>query len=220
MESPPYTADRTVLLSARSRSTIVLGLLGLSLVLVGVAPLFVPDSYNWVAQTTSESAGQGVDNAWIARTGFVLLGFAVLLLAPLAGRRWGLWGRLILRIYGIGMIATAVFSNKPWQPLPYIEFEDTLHSWASGVVGFGFIAGVLLVMLRRPISDRAGRLFDWAAILAALGITMAIFTFEDVAGISQRLMFLVAYAWFGSEAVKSATDDPHTSEAMARRMAA
>lgn len=220
MDSPPYTADRTIGLSARSRAAVVLALLALSLLLVAGAAFFMPDSYNWVAQTTSESAAQGVDNAWIARTGFVLMGFAVLLLAPLAGRRWGLWGRLVFRVYGVSMILTAVFSNKPWEAVQFVEFEDTLHSWASSIVGFAFIAGVLVVMLRRPMSDRAGRLFDWTAIIAALGITAVIFAFEDIAGVSQRSMFLIAYAWFGAEAVKSAADDPHTAEAMARRMAA
>ena len=219
MESPPFTADRTLQLSTRLHATMVLALLALSLTLVGAAAFFMPESYDWVAQTTSESAAQGVANAWIARTGFVVMGFAVIVLAPLAGRRWGLWGRLTFRTYGVSMVLTAVFSNKPWEAIAYVEFEDALHSWASSIVGFTFIAGVLVVMLRRPISDRTGRMFDWTAIAAAVGITFAIFVFSDVAGVSQRVMFLIAYVWFGSEAAKSATVDPHTPEAMARRMA-
>ena len=206
-------------LSARSHATLVLVLLALSMLLVGAAAFLMPDSYNWVAQTTSESAAQGVQNAWIARAGFVIMGFAVLLLASLAERRWGMWGRSVFRLYSVGMISTAVFSNKPWESVAYVEFEDTLHSWASSIVGFAFIVGVLVVMMRRPISDRAGRLFDWVAIAAAIGISVLIFTLEDVAGVSQRLMFLIAYVWFAVEAVRSARDDPHTSEAMARRMA-
>jgi len=197
----------------------VVGLLAGSLLLLAVAPAFIPDSYNWVAQTTSEAAGQGVANAWIARTGFLFLGAGVILLAGLAGRRWGVAGRIVFRLYGVGMLATAVYSNKPWEDIPYVEFEDVLHSWASGVVGVSFICGVLVVMLRRPLADRARRALDWGAIGVAVGGSVLVFSVPDLSGAAQRAMFLVAYAWFAGEALKSAVVDPHDSEAMAQRMA-
>lgn len=220
MKAPPYTADRRIDLTPGQSTGVVLALLAGSLLLIAIAPVFVPDSYDWVKHTTSESAGQGVDNAWIARLGFVLFGFAVLILAPLAGRRWGLLGRLAHRGFGIGMILTAVFASKPWGTVPFVEFEDTLHSWASGLVGMAFIGGVTLVLLRRPIASHAAIVFDWLALMVAVVMTILVFVLDDVAGLAQRAMFLTAYVWYAMESIRSSRFEPHGSEAMAERMAA
>lgn len=56
----------------------VLLLLALSAVLILVAPVMMPDSYSWVSNYISESAAQNVTDAWVARLGFLLFGFAVL----------------------------------------------------------------------------------------------------------------------------------------------
>jgi TRAP-type C4-dicarboxylate transport system permease small subunit len=80
------------------------GILALYLVAIlslALAPLLMPAGYDWVRHTTSESAAQGLDGAWLARLGFVAFGLAVL------------------------MVATAAFSTRPWDPeLPYSRVED------------------------------------------------------------------------------------------------
>jgi hypothetical protein len=65
------------------------GILALYLVAIlslALAPLLMPAGYDWVRHTTSESAAQGLDGAWLARLGFVAFGLAVLASAaiPLA----------------------------------------------------------------------------------------------------------------------------------------
>ena len=51
-------------------SLAVCGLLAGAILALGLAPLAMPDSYSWIELGTSESAAQGTDGAWVARTGF------------------------------------------------------------------------------------------------------------------------------------------------------
>ena len=81
---------------AKLRSVGVLGLLVLSATALALAPLALPSAYSWLAQGTSEAAAQGLENAWIARLGFLLFGFAVIWLKSLARERWGEWGSGLL----------------------------------------------------------------------------------------------------------------------------
>ncbi len=75
-----------------ARAVAVLGGLGLSAVALAVAPLFVPSDYSWTSHTTSEAAAQGIEGAWMAQLGFLLLGLAVMVLSTGAARRWGVGG--------------------------------------------------------------------------------------------------------------------------------
>lgn len=178
-----------------------IALLVLSAVCVGVAPFFMPDSYSLIEHAISASGGQGVEHAWITRTGFLCLGFAVLILATRQVGRWGLVGRLVFRTYGVAMLATAAFAHKPWLEVPYVEFEDLLHSITASAVGAGFIVGVLIVTFGRGRGRTALRVFDWAAIVLASAIPMVMFNMTGVQGLVQRIMFVIGYLWFGTEAV-------------------
>ena len=59
----------------------VIALLVISAVSLGVGPLLMPATYSWIANTTSESGAQGVEDPWVARLGFLAFGLAVLWLA-------------------------------------------------------------------------------------------------------------------------------------------
>lgn len=181
----------------------VIAMLAAAVVCIAMAPTLMPDSYSIVEHSVSESAAQGVEGAWLARTGLLVFGFAVLALAGRAGRRWGPAGRILHRIVGVCLIATATFAHMPWENVPYDEFEDLLHSIASFGVGFAFTAGVVAVSLRRAGIAWRARLFDWVAIIAAIIIPMTMFNATGIAGVVQRIMFGVAFVWYGAEAVRS-----------------
>lgn len=190
--SPGTAADDAVrAVPRKTAATIILALLATSLVAVAIAPALMPDSYSWMEHAVSESAAQGVERAWVARLGFLLLGFAVLLLAGKAGRRWGVWGRSVHRVYGISMIAAAAFAHSPWEDVPFDEFEDSLHSIAASAVGFSFTVGVLIVSFRRGPAARPTRVFDKAAVIAALVLPMVMFNVTGIAGVVQRVLFLI-----------------------------
>ncbi|HEX6299695.1 MAG TPA: DUF998 domain-containing protein [Acidimicrobiia bacterium] len=156
----------------------ILGLLAASLAALATAPTLMPASYSVLTHTTSESGAQGVQGAWLARLGFLCLGLAVLALTNLAGPRWGVWGRVVFRTYSVAMIGAAVFSHVPWQDIPYDVFEDSLHSVAASVVGTAFIAGVLVVTLRRRRDEWAARTFDAIALVVAAAIPIVMFNVE------------------------------------------
>jgi len=198
------TSDSFRLSRQTIAAAIVFVLVG-SAACVAIAPAYMPDSYSWVEHSISESAGQGIENAWIARLGFLLLGFGVLLTAWFVGSRWGMWGRLAHRVYGISMFAVAAFAHMPWEDVPYDSFEDSLHTVGAFGVGFGFTAGVLLVTFRRGADAGWIRWFDWFAIVAAFVIPMAMFNIEGIAGVVQRVLFAIGYLWYGMEALP-ATD--------------
>ncbi len=191
--------------SAHSRMIVatVVAMLLASVVAVAIAPTLMPDSYSVVEHSVSESAAQGVEGAWLARLGFLLLGFAVLASAGIAGTRWGVWGRIAHRTYGVSMVGAAAFSHMPWLDVRYDAFEDFLHSVAASGMGFAFTAGVLIVTFRRSRNAVGARAFDWVAIAAAMVIPMVMFNITGVAGLVQRVMFGIGYLWYGLEAIRS-----------------
>lgn len=183
---------------------VALALLVASFVAVAIAPTLMPESYSWVEHSISESAAQGVEGAWLARLGLLLFGFAVLILVSIAGAAWGIWGRLTHGVYGVSIIAAAAFAHRPWEDVPFDAFEDFLHSAASFGVGMSFAIGVLIVSFRRGPNAGLIRAIDVVAIAASVVIPLVMFNVADGGGAVQRLMFLIAYLWYGLEAVRFA----------------
>jgi hypothetical protein len=185
-----------------SRLPAVLGIAGLaaSAVALAVAPALMPVGYSWLSHTTSESAAQGVAGGWLARSGFGLFGVAVLIVAGVRHRAWGRLGTGLHIGFGGLMLGAAAFSTRSWQAgVAYDRTEDTLHSVAATAMGFAFALGVAAVMLRARQPRR--RPLDVVAVLASVLVPVAMSTLPDLAGGWQRLMFLVAYAWYVTEAV-------------------
>ena len=177
----------------------ILILLILSLGCLLVVPVFMPESYSWLIHTTSESAAQGLQGAWLARLGFLLFGFAVLWLAALLSTTWARAASWMHLAFGILMIGTAAFSHRPFIPgVPFDPVEDWLHSFSATLMGFAFSLGVFFRFLQRGKS--IGRVLDLVALASAIGIPLLMMRFPGIGGLVQRLMFLVAYLWYGTEA--------------------
>ncbi|MGB7819956.1 MAG: DUF998 domain-containing protein [Ornithinibacter sp.] len=178
----------------------LLAALASSMLLLSLAPLALPSSYSWVELGTSEAAAQGVAGAWVARLGFVLLGLAVLGVCVLRHRAWRTLATGLHACFGVGMVMVAVYSHAPWEAgVPYVELEDHLHSVFASVVGFSFIAGVAATLAARRPRTGAHTAGDITAIL--LTGTIPLLMNAPVWGVLQRLMFLIAACWYGSEAL-------------------
>lgn len=177
----------------------ILILICLSIVALLAAPALMPEGYSWLTHTTSESAAQGLTGAWVARTGFVMLGFAVLWLVAAAFRissRGASWMHLT---FGVMMIGTAVYSHRPFiAGVPFDPIEDWLHSFTATLMGFAFSLGVFLRFIQRWKS--AMQVLDVAALISAIGIPLLMMNYPGISGLVQRVMFLVAYLWYGTEA--------------------
>ncbi len=185
--------------SYRSRRFVLL-ILVVSAALLAVAPAVVGNGYSVTANTLSESAAQATRGAWVARGGFLLFGLGVLWLTAIK-REWPPVARFLHGIFGVAMTTIAVFSHKPFvADVPYDQVEDSLHSVGATVIGFAFAAGVLVVSWNRI---RRWRFLDILALAAAVLVPIAMPRYPEWDGILQRVMFLVAYVWYGVEAVRT-----------------
>jgi hypothetical protein len=189
----------------RSRAAVgVGGCLAASATALAVAPTLMPTSYSWVAHTTSESAAQGVPGAWLARLGFMTFGLAVLAVAGLATHLWGRLAAWLHAGFGVLMVAAAVFSARSWEPgVPFDAVEDVLHSVAATAMGFAFAFGVVVVAVRYWRAGGGLRGLDMTAVAASVVLPLAMVNWEQFAGALQRPIFVVAYAWYAIEALRT-----------------
>lgn len=197
-------------MSERARSRGILLGLALSALALALAPLLMPESYSWVAHTTSESAAQGLSGAWLARLGLGTFGFAVLALAW-SHPSWTPAARFAHFGFGALITVTAVASTRPWVAgIPFDVAEDKIHSFAATAMGFAFAFGILAVVLGARNSRRPMRRVDLVAILASVAIPLSMTAMPAYGGILQRLMFIIAYVWY-AVAVREGVQRPQVT---------
>lgn len=172
-----------------------------SATLIVSAALAMPAPYTWRVHSISESAAQGMLNAWVARLGFLTFGTPVLILA-LARRRYcgrtAFWAHVA---FAACMLATAAFSHRPWlSGVPHDPVEDLLHSVTATAMGFAFAAGVIARLRERKSTQHLRRALDAAALVAATVLSPIGAFVPGIGGLLQRVMFGVAYVWYASEA--------------------
>ena len=189
----------------------VAGLLVASFLALLVAPTQMPASYDWLRHTTSESGAQGIAGAWLARLGFLLFGLGVLGETAVLYKIWPVPVRFFLGAFGVFMTAVAAFSTRPWLPdLPFDPVEDWLHSFAASGMGFAFALGVGWRWWRRPWQAKM-RVVDLVVVGTAVFIPLAMSFLPDWDGLLQRIMFTIAYLWYGLELLTAAHPDAAAS---------
>jgi Protein of unknown function (DUF998) len=180
----------------------VIPLLALLALLVLVAAYAMPDGYSWRIHSISESAAQRQHNAWIARLSFLCFGAAVLALALCMRGRWPrltYWSNLV---FSASMFGAATFSHSPWMPGETADrFEDFLHSVFASGMGLAFCVGVVTRFAQRGPRARLGRGLDALALAVATALPLLMASAFGIGGLPQRVMFAVAYIWFGREAL-------------------
>lgn len=182
--------------STRARPGAILFGLALSALALALAPMLMPDSYSWIVNTTSESAAQGVSGAWLARLGLGAFGLAVLALAW-SHKSWVPAAKYSHLGFGFLMLVAAVASARPWiDGSPFDVAEDQVHSIAATAMGFAFAFGIFAVVLGERRSGGPIRPLDLIAISASVAIPLAMTALPELAGLFQRLMFVVAYVWY------------------------
>jgi hypothetical protein len=169
---------------------------------LALAPAVMPAGYSWVTHTTSESAAQGVQGAWVARLGFLLFGLSVLLLAAENRRHWGAAGSMLHGLFGAFMVATAAFSSRSWvESAPFDATEDLLHSVTATGMGFAFAGGAVAVWIGDRPLWRFRRIVTLLAVTASIVLPLGMAIWPDIDGVLQRAMFAIAYLWFGTESI-------------------
>jgi Protein of unknown function (DUF998) len=186
----------------RTLALAVIPLLLTSAALVVLAAWAMPEDYSWLVLSISESAAQAQQHGWIARLSFLSFGSAVLLLSLSMRDRWPRLTYWCHLVFAASMFGAAAFSHSPWQPgAPNDPAEDFLHSFFASGMGFAFCAGVVARYLQRGRGAVYGRSLDVAALLVATILPLLLASSFSVGGLMQRLMFAVAYLWYGREAL-------------------
>jgi Protein of unknown function (DUF998) len=162
-----------------------------------IGPLFSPPIYSWASHTTSDQAGQHMQGAWVMRLGFWALGLSVLICCILDYKTRPLV-RLALSCFGIGFIASAVWSNAPIDPqLAANAQEDAVHSVASWFVGMAFI-GACVARLFGAGGSRVDPL-AWMALCVSCVVPMLMAAAPDLRGVMQKAMFAVSLVFIARE---------------------
>jgi Protein of unknown function (DUF998) len=186
----------------RALAAAVIPLLALSALLVLFAAHAMPDGYSWRLHSISESAAQRQHDAWIARLSFLCFGAAVLALALCMRSRWprlAYWANLV---FAASMAGTAAFSHAPWASGEAADrTEDLLHSIFASGMGLAFCLGVAARFAHRGPRAHFDRSLDALALLAATALPLLMASVSSIGGLAQRVLFAVAYVWFGREAV-------------------
>jgi len=177
--------------------------LAISALALALAPLVLDGSYSWIEHTTSEAGGQGVEGAWLARTGFLMFGLAVIWIAGRCRDQWLQPATFFHLVFAVNMLGVAAFSLRSWQPaIPYDGTEDLLHSVAATAMGFAFAFGVTAVGVRIWIEESRWRPLDGVAVAASVALPLWMGLDGSIDGAVQRLMFAIAYLWYGWEAIR------------------
>ncbi len=173
--------------------------LGIAVIAAAIVfgPLWSPEGFSWIVHTTSEQAGQHMPGAAIMRAGFVAYG-AGTLVAALIARRSRPAVKAALALFGLGLVATAIWSNAPILPgLPSDLHEDWLHSVASGVVGTAFAAACAARLFASGAPPRDA--LAWTGLAIAILIPLAMTRVPEIRGLLQKAMFAFSFAFVARE---------------------
>lgn len=182
-------------------ATLGLILIALSVNLIAIAPLLLGPDYDPVRHSISESAAQQTPMAWAARLGLFLSGLGVLAAVIVRARSWGIAATIAMTLFGLFWSATAVFSTRSWITMqPFDELEDALHSVLATSMAVIVVGAIALQFVQPPLST-ARRLGAGCLLLASSLMPLAAVLLPETAGVWQRIMFAVAYAWFGAELI-------------------
>jgi TRAP-type C4-dicarboxylate transport system permease small subunit len=184
-----------------ARTVAAVALVAAALALLTSAPLFIPASYDWLTNTTSESAAQGIKGAWIARLGFVVFAVGVAVIVQTVP--WPRTARIVHELFAFGLVGTAAFPTRPWFDVAYNHTDDRLHSIAATLVGISFVAGTALVARWEQTSRHW---IDAGASVTATTLAVLMSTVPAVDGMLQRALFLLAAAWYLGEVLAPRPD--------------
>ncbi|MGB7861311.1 MAG: DUF998 domain-containing protein [Acidimicrobiia bacterium] len=197
-------------LSAYGLISLSRGALVVSMMMLAVAPWFVPDTYSVVAHTLSESGGQGVDGAWVFRLGLIFAASAVVTITSTARAVWSPTARWWMNTYAFGVVLLAIFPESPFDPGPYNEMVQTLHTASGAIAAIAFILGIATVSISRPHRETWTRAFDWI-VIAAVAVIPQVMLVVTYPGALQRAMVFLGYVWLLIETMRIARQNRATS---------
>jgi len=165
----------------------------LMLLVMFILPFFSVDEYSMVENTTSHLGAQGAPYAWVMNVVFALLGIATIIDGWVRLSNYWLH-KVVLTVFGISLVLTAIFQHAPI--VPDIEFnvlEDDLHSKFATITGFSFTFFTISAAFIESTKRR--KVIAVGMAIIAIFLSMLIFNVATLAGVWQRTMFIIMFAW-------------------------
>jgi len=158
-----------------------------------ILPHYSLEEYSILKHTTSHLGAQHSPNAWIMNISFILLGISCILESWFHLKRYWVH-KILLIIFGSGLILVAIFQHAPIvEGTPYSQLEDTMHSIFATIVGISFTLFAFSAAFIEKTNKR--RIFALLVGLMSIGFSMLIFSLVDLAGLWQRIMFILSFTW-------------------------
>lgn len=170
-------------------------------VVISIAHLVAPGTYDWTRNTISDLGAQGYAHAWIMRLGFI--GFGALLstgvlLKRVQARRMPLANGLVL-VYAVAVLLTGCFSVAPFDGTPLTSpTQDALHTVFAQLAGMAFSLSIVTHWLCARTSWARG-LHGGAFVLVVAMSLLVVFSeagsVDVPTGLAQRLLWIISFAW-------------------------
>lgn len=155
----------------------------------GVA-FFSFDGYSLLSNTTSHLGAQGSPHAWVMNLVFLGMGATAIWITYATRIRYD---QVIGGVFGGSLMVTAVFRHAPLMAgKPADVLQDQLHSIVASATGLSFI---LLAMGHGVMSAGRQRTGGFALAAFATLISVCMAAFPSIAGLLQRVLFVVAFGW-------------------------
>jgi hypothetical protein len=126
-------------------------------------------------------------------TVFILLGTAAIV--DSWKRLTNYWlHKVVLTIFGISLILTAFFQHAPIvSGEVFSDLEDDLHSKFATITGFSFT--IFAIASAFIESNKKRKIIAACMGIIAILLSMLIFNVTELAGVWQRSMFIIMFAW-------------------------
>jgi len=164
--------------------------------LVGIflLPLFSYKDYSIIKNTTSQLGAQNTPNAWVMNLPFIGLGLSVIYQGINKLKRY-YFQQFIILIFGISFILTGIYRHAPIDSsLSYNGYHDMLHSFFATSTGFAFTLFAFSLSFIQKIKRQ--RVLSILIAIVATILSILMFYLPQLAGIWQRGIFILSFAWF------------------------
>ncbi len=171
------------------------------IVVIIIAHFFAPPEYNWMQNTVSDLAAQGLKYQWIMQAGFI--GFGLLLnigfVQKFIAAQKISYPDLLIMLYGLAILLSGFFSTEPFiKGVSYSVQQSNLHSLFAQIAGFAFTIGIFYRLVTAPTSGE--KWLHAIFFLMVMGTSLLFGLSENgilpiVKGVIQRSLYLVSFIW-------------------------
>jgi len=149
--------------------------------------------YSIIRNTLNELGAQLTPNAWIMNFTLIFLGLGSVIAGWIYFKGFVLQ-KIILVLFGVSLTLTAFFNHAPIDPdIHYNINENYWHAYFTCATGISFIIFSLTALFIQ--NKQPDRLFTILTIISVIFLSALTSKVDSLAGIWQRLLFIIAFGW-------------------------